>query len=385
MAELIDQIRDFFKETDVNGEIQFVEIDTEKTLLLMVNLYEAITKRTLGRADPVMLFLEAITYMIVLLRAGINYTGKMNLLRYAKGKFLDELGYLVGTPRLDSTAALTTILITLSDTFSSATTIPKNTRVTPDNNIFFAIEEDVIIPAGETTAQVVAVCTEKGIIGNDFAVGAINQIVDPHPYVLSMVNVTSSQGGSDVEEDDPYRLRVHEAAEHFSVAGPDGAYRYYAMSANPLIVDVQPVMYPNPGDVTLFVLLQNGELPGPDILQEVLDACNADDIRPLTDHVFASAPSTVNYDLDVTYFIHSENQARVLEIQKTVNQAVNEFILWNKARIGRDINPSELIKRMVSAGAKRVVVNSPIFQELQAQEIAIESNVNIVFGGVEDD
>ena len=372
-------------ERDSNGDIQFVEVDTQQTKLNLITFYEAITQRTLGRADPVRIFLEVIAYIIIMQRIAINYTGKMNLLKYSMGSFLEELGYLVGVKRLNASSALTTIEITLSEARGEVVHVPKGTRVTAGDNVFFAITEDVFIAAGQLVAQVTAQCTTAGEIGNGYLAGEINKIVDPIPFVDTMVNTTPSQGGANIEEDEPYRQRIHEAPESFSVAGPDGAYRFWAMTANPAIIDVKPRLYPNPGDVTLYVLLKNGELPGQEVLDQVYQVCNADDIRPLTDHLYVEPAEKVDYDLTVTYYIHSENAARVEQIKAAVQNAINDYILWQKAKIGRDLNPSELIRRMVNAGAKRVDLTSPVFTLLQEQQVAIEQTIDIVFGGVEDD
>ena len=42
------------------------------------------------------------------------------------------------------------------------------------------------------------------------------------------------------------------------------------------------------------VLLTGGELPGEEILKEVLDILNADTVRPLTDHVTVAAPQALS-------------------------------------------------------------------------------------------
>ena len=76
------------------GEIEFVKIDTDTIETSIIGLYETITQRTLGRADPVRLFLLAVCYIIIILLNCINYTGKQNLLKYAVGDYLDEIGYL---------------------------------------------------------------------------------------------------------------------------------------------------------------------------------------------------------------------------------------------------------------------------------------------------
>ena len=370
---------------DANGDIQFVDVDTEKTKTLIINLYETMTDRTLGRADPVRLFLETIAYIIVLLLMLINHTGKMNLLRYAVDDYLEELGYLVGTERLEATAALTTFAITLSEPRGEMIIIPQGARATAGDEVFFALTQNAVIPVGQTMVQVPGQCTQSGIIGNGYLAGEINQLVDPQPFVMSIVNITPTQGGSDEEADSHYSTRIHEAPERFSVAGPDGAYRFYAMSANPLIADAQPIMYPDPGDVTIYIILENGELPGEEVFNQVLAVVNDKTIRPLTDHVTVSAPTVVNYDIAGKYYIKNSDQSRATEIQAAVDKAVADFVLWEKSALGRDINPDELIERIKATGVKRVPLTKPTFQALTKDKIAIAQNITMAFGGFEDD
>ena len=47
------------------------------------------------------------------------------------------------------------------------------------------------------------------------------------------------------------------------------------------------------------------------------------------------------------------------------------------------MNPSELIRRIVDAGAKRVTVTDPAFTPVAADEVAIEGTVSVAFGGVD--
>ena len=54
-------------------------------------------------------------------------------------------------------------------------------------------------------------------------------------------------------------------------------------------------------------------------------------------------------------------------------------------KIGRDINPSQLIQMMVSAGAKRVEVKLPVFQIVGATNVAKLVSQNVAYGGIEDD
>ena len=72
-------------------------------------------------------------------------------------------------------------------------------------------------------------------------------------------------------------------------------------------------------------------------------------------------------------------------IQSEVAKAVDDFVTWQQSKIGRDINSSELIKRVTTAGAKRVEIKSPVFQKIGGTSIAYCTSKNVTYGGVEDD
>jgi len=212
--------------------------------------------------------------------------------------------------------------------------IPKGTRIGTAEQVFFALDTNTIIKAGELTARVSGTCTEKGSAGNGYAGGTIHDIVDPIPYVASIANTTVSEGGADTEEDGAFRRRIQEAPEHFSTAGPNAAYEYFAKTASPLIADVKCTS-PAPGVVNIYPLLTAGQLPGEEILSAVKAVLTDDSVRPLTDKVEVRSPSVVSYDMNLTYYIDEENAARATEIKAAVERAIDDYILWQRARIGR--------------------------------------------------
>jgi phage-related baseplate assembly protein len=364
-------------------KITFAEKDAATIEAAVITTYESISGKTLYPGDPVRLFLVAIASIIVQQRALIDYTGKQNLLAYAAGDVLEHLGVLVGTDRLTASAASTTLRFTLSAVQTGAVIIPSGTRATHGDNLLFATTAVATIPAGETYIDVDAQCVTTGAIGNGYTAGQINKLVDPMQWVASVMNTTTSEGGADVETDNAYRERIRQAPEQFSTAGPDGAYLYHAKSASALITDVS-VYTPSPGVVEIRPLLTGGVIPGQEILDAVFAACSNKTVRPLTDNVQVLAPEAVAYDVDVTYWINTDNATVALSIQAAVAAVVNDWVLWQKTKLGRDINPSELIARMIAAGAKRVQVTSPIYTVVSLSQVAIADTVTVTLGGLED-
>ena len=201
-------------------------------------------------------------------------------------------------------------------------------------------------------------------------------------YYESVENITESAGGADRESDAAFYERMRESVETYSTAGPLGGYEYFAKSASALIADVKATS-PEPGEVDVRVLLTGGELPGEEILKEVLDILNADPVRPLTDHVTVAAPQAVPYNIDVTYYTQESSALSADTIAADVAAAVKSFQKWQAEKMGRDVNPSQLIALLMQTGVKRVEVRSPVFAAVADNAVAQVGTVSVVNGGAE--
>ena len=365
-------------------DINFVTADSDEMETVCVKVVEEYLGRTLAKSDPVFLLIKAFLAIIIQQRLLIDEVAKQNLLAYSTGNYLEHLAALVGVERLEASRAVTTVEVELSAAREQTTVIRQGTRVTADSKIFFALDEDVVFLAGETKKTCAATCTVDGETGNNYAIGELNKIVDNQPWLKSIVNITKSEGGADTESDDALRERIHSAPESFSCAGSIGAYRFHAMSASALISDVF-VGSSAPGKVEVYVLLQNGELPSTEILNLVKNKLNSNKVRPLTDEVRVLAPTKLNYSIDATYYISQEDSSQAAQIIAAVETAKNDYIDWQRSKLGLDILPDELIYRLKSVGVKRVVVRSPAYTVVNEACVAIPTSTNLIYGGLEDD
>ncbi|MCL2742180.1 MAG: baseplate J/gp47 family protein [Oscillospiraceae bacterium] len=226
-------------------DVQFAPLDARAIEAAVITGFEAASRLsgqtdfTLYDGDPRRLFLQAVALMIVQQNHLIDLTGKGNLLRYAGNATIEDIGWLYGerADRLQPSRSVTTVEFTLSAERNTVTTIDAGTRVIA-GSLTFATMANLDIPAGETTGRAVAMRDLPGPDGNGMLPGQVFQIVDRNPFVLSAVNVTESAGGAAVEGLEPYRARVRNTPESFSTAGPDGAYWFWAKTANPAIADV---------------------------------------------------------------------------------------------------------------------------------------------------
>lgn len=366
-------------------DIHFVDTDTNTVVNALIQSYEAFTGRTLYPADPARLFILWVADIIIQERVNIDFSARQNVPRYAEGEYLDSLAELFKDAyRLEPEKAKTTLRFTLSIPLEVATIVPAGTRVTVDGEIIFQTTQALTIPAGDLSGDVEAECQTAGEIGNGFVPGQITQLIDIFPYFGSVENVSESDGGADEESDAAFYERMRESVETFSTAGPLGAYEYYAKSASALIVDVKATS-PEPGEVDVRVLLSGGQLPGEEILKEVLDILNADKVRPLTDHVTVAAPETVPYDIDFTYWTQEGGAISADKVAENIAAAVRTFKEWQGAKMGRDVNPSYLISLLMQAGAKRVKVRSPADTVVPDNAVAVIGETTVVNGGAENE
>ena len=150
------------------------------------------------------------------------------------------------------------------------------------------------------------------------------------------------------------------------------------------IGDVE-VFTPSPGVVQVYVLMRDGELPTETILEMVEDHLSAEDIRPLGDKVEVLGPTIRPYNVKGGYYVDRSKVGQGQGIQDACSLALQEYLLWQKAKIGRDLTPDKLISLLVEAGAKRVVLEEPQFTVLEPRELAQEAEVELNFLGFEEE
>ncbi len=370
----------------MNNEFNFVEVDSGEITNKLINYFETYTGETIPVGDARRQILNGIAYAVVIMINDINTTGKNNLLRFATGNALDELGNaLYSVTRLEAKPATVELKFTLSNAQATEIEIPKGTRATADGKIFFATDETLLIPSGKTDGIVNATATVLGEIGNGFIAGQIINIVDGVPYVGAVTNTNTSANGRDIETDAEYKERIRIAPFSFSTAGAREAYKYLALSANANVGDADPYRT-SAGSLTVAIVKKDGTLPEPesDILKDVENACNSKTARPLTDNVTVEAANAVNDTINVTYYISNEDSVTATQIQTQVEKAVNEYVLWQTTKIGRNINPDRLRSKMFEAGAYSVSITAPTEKVVNDGEVAQFTSVNVTYGGLKE-
>ena len=433
------------------AELNFIETDAGTISSSVLEELENDVNEPLYPGDERRIFGEALAQLVVTVYNTVNDACRQKMLRYARGDVLDALGETRDVARMESTAAATTLCFGIDEPIASNIIIPAGLRVTGDFMRYFLTDKTVVLYAGASTVEVTATAENGGEEYNDIAIGEINKIVDVSevPLIDYVTNIDVTEGGGDPEGDEAYRERIREAENRLSTAGPAQAYKYWALSANPLVSDAAVesetetisrtlpvyaahafqgganlipdtlVVYLTDGSVAvegedytatyedelltlalsgglsgaqeveikitrnmqgrvkIVPICAGGELPDEEVLADVLAACSADDVKPLTDLVTVEAPSVQLYDIELTYYTTKADQSEVVKNVEGPGGAIDRYIYWQGSQLEQDINPDELWKRIVSpdweenlTGATRAVIVKPEYTELSSTTVA---------------
>lgn len=183
-----------------------------------------------------------------------------------------------------------------------------------------------------------------------------------------------------MERDDDFRARIQLAPQGFSVAGPVGAYVHHAKSADGQVLDAAATS-PSPGTVVVTVLSRVGDgVPSQQLLDTVLAAVNADDVRPLTDEVLVQAAGIVNYQIQASlYTLPGPDSSSVINEARTRAQAY----ATDMHRLGRSPTLSGIYAALHIEGVERVQLLQPAADvAVTATQASWCTEVNVTHGGI---
>jgi len=367
-------------------------MDPDELVSELVTKYEQIVGEVVRPDSKERLFIEWMASVMIQERAIANHAANQNIPSRAEGKNLDALAELTYSKTRPAAQPASCIMrFEISEPQPSAILIPAGTRVTDAGKaLVWATEKDVFIPIGETYIDTEVRCQTAGAVGNEYLPGQINALIDVYDYYSKCANQTASGGGSDAPDDDAYYELLRQSMDAYSCAGASGGYIYFAKKVSSEIADVV-ANSPQPGYVAIYVLMEDGSIASEAVKADVLKACSADEVRPMTDFVSVRDPEICDYDIRLTYYVPSGLTHSTAKLQEAVGAAVQEHIKWQCGKLGRDINPSRLIGRLMEAGVKRVALEAPVFTPLRdgsdgtVPQLARVGQIVVVNGGFEDE
>ena len=173
---------------------------------------------------------------------------------------------------------------------------------------------------------------------------------------LGQIGANYSVARLDNETDANFRRRIQLSPEGYSTAGPTQGYRFHALSADPNVKDAS-ITSPVPGDVLVTVLARTSNgTAGPTLLASVLSTVNAEDVRPLTDHVYVQSATVVAYTVEARLTIDEGPDAGVVQ-----DAAVDETerLVAERHALGRDVPLSALYAALHRPGVQAVELLRP--------------------------
>lgn len=373
---------------------EFITIDPKQDKIDLIKKYQEDTGTVLYPAQDAMILINLMVYYANLVKSQVQEAACLNLAQFSRYPVLDFLGKYKNCERISASSGKDELKITLNTVFTYDVTISKGFQVkTSDGAYIFETTKDLIIPSGESTGTVEIKSQEGSEDVNKYKAGEINTVItSTYSFIESVENLNGVTGGADDEDDDSYIERILLAPEGFSVAGPEGAYIYFAKSAHADITDVSvevpeenitvdidgttlemtsnslendsfsvtadyqseqaaitlkkdipsgsviTVKIPHPYKITLYVLTKDGEAP-----QTVLDKVSETlrDVRPLCDYVIVKSAEVKTFEISGDVYL--TKNADLETVQTSVNGYLNDFINDIKGKLNRDVVKNKII------------------------------------------
>lgn len=177
-------------------------------------------------------------------------------------------------------------------------------------------------------------------------------------FGVSRLVVTPAIGPTPaVMEDDTSLLRrVQLAPDSYSVAGPESAYVFHALTADGSIADASAVMS-EPGHVLVSLLsASGGGAANVDQIAAVEAVLNHDEVRPLTDHVTVQSAEIVGYAIHARLRIAYGPDT--LLVSSTARAALDDY-LASRRKLGRLVSYSGHAGALQVAGVETLELISP--------------------------
>ncbi len=354
----------------------------------MIADYEAYWRELTGEelilypADSRRIMLNVAAGKLYQLATIINERHKLNFLQYMYGDYTRNWAANFGFKEDGVESATVILRFCLAEPQPTDIIIPAGTRATSGDNVFFAIDEVLVIPSGEVYAEASATCTLSGTVGNGYVIGQLNVIADPVNLVESVKNMTQSAGGHDKYTNQELKELIYNFPASYTTAGSAECYEQIAKRYSSNIVDAKAITN-NEALVQIFILLQNGAIPAVEYCDKVLGYIKDLKVTPDTDKVEVIAPDVVTYEVEADYYIAYEQKDIADGIKEAIEDACGTFVDYIKSKIGRAVNPNVLITYVSAAGASRVEIKKPEHMYVGENEVAICSSIKMLFRGFE--
>lgn len=175
-------------------------------------------------------------------------------------------------------------------------------------------------------------------------------------FATARMQIEDETGALVAEDDARLRRRVQLAPDAFSVAGPEGAYVYHALSAAPWARDATAIMT-TPGRVCV-TMLRSGDDPIPSLEEREAVRLSLIDnnVRPLTDMVEVLGPAVHPVTINATLTLYPGPDGNLVR-----NRAVAALTTWVETNpmLGMNLRRSAIFSKLHQEGVHSVDLISP--------------------------
>lgn len=184
-----------------------------------------------------------------------------------------------------------------------------------------------------------------------------------------------------METDGDLRRRVLLAPEGYSVAGPEGAYIFHALSADPDVLDASAIETDQPGEVLVTILSRTGDGSAPEALRLAVYAYLSDETRrPLTDIVTVQSVTMLHYEVVAILTTYAGPDSDI--VLEEARARLDRYIAENH-RLGRDVTRSGIFSALHCPGVQNVTLISPAADIVADRTQAAScTSIAILHGGV---
>ncbi|WP_447837529.1 baseplate J/gp47 family protein [Aeromonas salmonicida] len=154
------------------------------------------------------------------------------------------------------------------------------------------------------------------------------------------------------EDDAALSLRALMAWDGLSVAGPTGAYEYFALSADGKVADAKGSS-PAPAQALVTILSTEGDgTADAALIAKVTAALNGENVRPVADRLTVQSTGIINYTINAQLHIDSQG-AEVDVILQAASDSLAAFINPRR-RIGVEVPRSAIDAALHVQGVRKV-------------------------------
>jgi len=254
-------------------------------------------------------------------RVDLNTVLMYAFVQTAGDKFLDLAGEGRGVSRVLGEKATSEALFK----GRAGTVVPAGTLVQSSPDIRFLTIDDVIIP-DDGTASIGIIAEDIGSIYNNLPANSITQIPISIPGITSVTNTIPTEGGTDTEDDDDYRVRILQRLAHPPSSGNKDDYIRWAGEISGVKGSKVIPLANGPGTVKVIVYGDKNQPLDENIIQNVQNHIDppqhgyGEGTAPIGASVEIVTPTTKVVDVVISGLISADINTAKINIENNLKE-----------------------------------------------------------------